>query len=701
MSADKIRYPGPGCLVEFLQGNSPVQAIVLEEQGGRVRLYAVNRRESSLPTSRLLPWSGPSLGAGLSRQRMDEALEEHRSLRATLAAGISPLEVWELTQGEVQKASAQWLAGLLWTAPGIDQEAALGHVLLGARTHFRFSPPEFEIFSQDVVEARLAEAEQVRIREAFAVTGAQFFQKLWDIQSRKRGPLLPQELPEAALGEKLKELIFARIADPDLSEDSGVWKLLVKGLPDLPHLPLLLSTAWGLTPEHYNFWLDRVGFDPGEAWAEAFADDCRAVQACAAALPETLPHDSTPYVSVDPARTRDRDDAFFVRRTADGGYELRVALACPAAAWAFDTPLDKAVLRRCTSLYLPEGDEHLLPASIGRELFSLDAGFPRPALVAALRLSEGGELLETAPALVVVDNLCNLDLDGCESALRGDPAADALLPEAVRPHAAMLRHCLELARTLQGRRIADGAVITERPDPEVVVEGSGSEARVRIEEGPDTPLAHLVVGELMILCNNALAVWGRDRGLPLLYRTQDVALPREFAGVWSEPHEISRVVRALPPASLEDAPRRHAGLGLSAYATFSSPIRRYTDLVNQGQMAAFLRAGSPRLDAGGLASLLPLFSARSEAVTQVQRLRPRYWKLLFFKQQGDKQWWDAVVAEENDAFVTLCLPWAQLMVRGRRRQFDEKMYPGMRVQVRLGKVTPLLGEIQVLEAREA
>jgi len=73
---------------------------------------------------------------------------------------------------------------------------------------------------------------------------------------------------------------------------------------------------------------------------------------------------------------------------------------------------------------------------------------------------------------------------------------------------------------------------------------------------------------------------------------------------------------------------------------------------------------------------------------------------LFFRQQGDKKWWDAVVVDENEAFVTIALPWSQLMVRGKRRQFDEKLFPGMRLQVRLGKVNPLLGEIQVLEAKE-
>ncbi len=205
----------------------------------------------------------------------------------------------------------------------------------------------------------------------------------------------------------------------------------------------------------------------------------------------------------------------------------------------------------------------------------------------------------------------------------------------------------------------------------------------------------------MILSNASLALWGGKQGLPLLYRAQDVALPREFAGIWTDPQDISRIIRALPPASLESQPKRHAGLGLHAYATFSSPIRRYTDLLNQGQILSCLRSGAPRLAREELNMLLPSISARSDAAAQVQRQRPRYWKLLFFRQQGDKKWWDAIVADENEAFVTIALPWAQVLVRGRRRQFDEKLFPGMRIQVRLGKVNPLLGEMQVLEAREA
>lgn len=714
MSIGKVRYPGPGCFVEFMQGNSPIQAIVLENQGDRLRLYGVNKRETKLQTSRLLPWAGPDLGSGLSRQSMDEALEERRERRASIADEVSALEVWELAQGEVAKASAEWLAELVWGSPVIDQEAALGHALLAAKTHFRFSPPDFEIFPQETVDSRLAEAEANRQREAFAVTGAQFFQKLWDIHLRKRGPVTMQDLPDKLLADKLKALLFSRLADPEATEDAAVWKLLSKGLPDVPHQALILAVAWGLVPEHHKFWLDRADYAEGEDWAADYPDDARFVREAEPERRAALEKDHTPFISVDPATTQDRDDAFHVRRCESVGYSVAVALACPALVWPFGSALDKAVLRRSSSLYLPEGTHHMLPGDIGRDLFSLDANVERVSLVVRMELTAEGALTSVTPELRAVTLAANLDLESCEAALLHAPdAADTLallgierdgipdLPDNMAPHLPMLCEALTLSRLLMNARIAAGAVITERPDPEIQIEGRGGDAKVSIVQGPEASLAHLIVGEMMVLCNSALAKWGMDNETPLLYRTQDVALPREFAGVWTEPQDISRVVRALPPASLEDTPRRHAGLGLAAYATFSSPIRRYADLLNQGQVIGVLRGEGPRLSHDELRAVLSTLSACSDAVTRVQRMRPRYWKLLFFKQQGDRRWWDAVVADENEAFVTIALPWAQLMVRGKRRQFDEKIYPGMHLLVRIGKVNPLLGEIQVLEAQEA
>lgn len=112
------------------------------------------------------------------------------------------------------------------------------------------------------------------------------------------------------------------------------------------------------------------------------------------------------------------------------------------------------------------------------------------------------------------------------------------------------------------------------------------------------PKAHLLVSELMVLTNAALAAWAKEHGVTLLHRTQDVAIPKEFSGIWQTPLEIARVVKALAPAVLETNPRPHAGLGEAMYAPSTSPLRRYPDMINETQIISLLRDGKPALEQG-------------------------------------------------------------------------------------------------------
>ena len=196
-----------------------------------------------------------------------------------------------------------------------------------------------------------------------------------------------------------------------------------------------------------------------------------------------------------------------------------------------------------------------------------------------------------------------------------------------------------------------------------------------------------------------MAQWAAERGIAMLHRTQDVALPPEYAGIWRSPHDMTRIMRALAPSVLEVQARPHAALALPDYTPVTSPLRRYPDLVNEAQILAYLTDGAPRWSKEQLEQLLlQSLNPALEAAGQVQRFRPRYWKLLYFRQQGDKKWWPATITEENEHSVSVSLVDQGIFVRGKRRLFDERACPGMEVQVRIGKVYPLLNEIQILEA---
>ncbi|MDR1660394.1 MAG: RNB domain-containing ribonuclease [Desulfovibrio sp.] len=700
--ADGARYPAPGCVVEYMEGNAVQIALAMEESGGYLRLLLPNRRETRLAASRLLPWPGPVVHTReMSKEQALQLLEQHKKTREERAAAVAPLEAWEIAQGEVSRAPAQWFAELFSDSPDEDMVAAYGRALLACKSHFRLHPPDFLVYTAEQAEKRLAEQRARETRDALATGGTAFFRLLWDIACKKRqfterGNNAPHvlEWPSPEVAERLKILLYAKMRDPENQEHDALWAMLVKGLPDSPHLPVQLLTAWGEVPEHHNFWLDRADYAPGDAWWLSFTDE---VQGIVRAVPNfPLPECGLPFVSIDSASTRDVDDAFFVERT-EAGFTLILALAAPALFWPFEGRLNKAVLRRAASLYLPEGTCHMLPEFLGTDVFSLTAGQTRPALCIRLTADRAGAVGPCEIFSTRVRLAANLNYADCQAALEDDQRLSPLSDNAAIPYADMLRAALDLARLRQQARIAGGAVIMNRPEPVLHLRGEGMDTLVTVEQEEPARDAQNLVAEMMILASGAVADWAAERNISLLHRTQDVALPKEYAGVWTKPEDMARVMRALVPSCLEIRARRHAALAVARYAPVTSPLRRYTDLVNEAQVAYFLRNGKPLWDGETLARMLGFLLPALEATGQVQRFRPRYWKLLYLRQQGDKVWWPGVITEENDAFVNVSLPELGLFVRGRRQLFDERTCPGMPVSVRLGKINPLYNEVQILE----
>lgn len=693
-----VRYPGPGCVVEFLHGNRTNVAWVLAEQSGRYRLLLANRRETKLPAARLLPWSGPAYSGEHSREEMVDILTRHDQEREALAAGVDPSELWELAQGDVARASAEWFASLLWDAPGPDRVAAVGRRMLEQKSHFKFQPPDFDIHPREKVEARTAELEVQQRRERVVGAGQSLFRELWDCHVKGRpapvfpagpgGPLDPgpggEDGEDADTAQALRAVLLAAMAEETGTPEAAIWATLKKGLPEDPHLPLLLAQTWGVVPEHFNALLLAEGYAWGDAWSEPFAADIAAARDRLAALAREP--EAAPYVSVDSATTRDIDDAFFVQRTPDGGYRLQLALACPALTWDFGSPLDRAVRERASSLYLPEGTSHMLPEAYGLGLYSLDQGQPRPALVMDFTLDAAGALVCMQPRPAWVRVAENSTYEALEAALDG-AAPDSQPALGV-----------ELGLKLRGQRIARGAVVVDRPDPGITLTGQGAQTRVDIEQHPACPGAQTAVSEFMILANSAAGDWGREHGVALIYRTQDITLPGDAAGVWTSPEDAHRVVRLMAPTCQELTPRRHATIAAEAYAPLTSPLRRYADLANMAQMLHVLEHGAPLWDAEELGRMLPHLTARTEAAGRIQRFRPRYWKLVYFRQNRKEQF--EAVAVEDGQLVTLALPREQLYVRVPRQILGDKIYPGQRFLIRLHKVNPLTNELRVAEAWE-
>ncbi|HWR04527.1 MAG TPA: RNB domain-containing ribonuclease [Humidesulfovibrio sp.] len=701
----------PGAVVEFLQDNEAHLAWVLEEAQGRLRLLTRTKREVKLPAARLLPWSGPEFAPGATREEIGHKLDDIEARRRGIMAGVNAMELWEMAQGELTQAPAEWFAQLLWTEPGVDEIAALGRALLAAKAHFKFQPPDFEIHPADKVEARLAREQEDKDREAVASAGHAVFSALWARIKSGQPPLSPHVVLREAEGmdpeveARLRAMLLAQVAKKTSGGPNGsgngeydalakLWENLKKPLPikgEAPHLALQLAQAWGVLPPHHNHLLDEVGYAWGDGWSRDFAGEIAAQKERFATLAAGAQVDPTPYVSIDAATTRDIDDAFFVAPATlpDGnaGYSCSVTLARPGVTWDFGSPLDREVFSRSTSLYLPEGSGHMMPEELGTGLYSLTADGPKPALVAEFLLNERAEIVEARPRLAWVKIARNIAYPDAQAAI--DSGSDAHI-------------CLgmKIARELFQRRLERGAVVIDKPEPQVVLTGEPQNISVDISLRETSPDAELLVSEFMILANSGMALWARERGVPLLCRTQDIALPKEATGVFNDAVDIYRVVKLLAPPALECQPRKHAALACEAYATLTSPIRRYVDFLNMAQVQSYLETGAPRLDRAGLEAIIPHLSARTQEVGQVQRFRPRYWKLVYLSQHK-REPFPAVVVEDAGPYPTLSLPELQITTRVPRSMLGDRVQPGMRFDLFFGRIDALTNELKVVEAREA
>jgi len=477
------------------------------------------------------------------------------------------------------------------------------------------------------------------------------------------------------------------LADIDDAEAAPLWTQVRKGLPEHPFQPLLLAQQWGIVPPHYNYHLDQADYQAGDTWwVESLTAEVEAKQRAAADW--TVEPEPIPFVSIDSPTTRDIDDAFFAEPLPDGGTRLILALADPALDWEFGGPLDVAVAHRASSLYLPEGVSHMLPEVLGTGLFSLLAGEVRPSLVMEWDFSEAGEIRSFSMRKTFVRMAVNTTYAAVEAQLDGSDVPDHLA------------RGYRLALALRRHRLESGAVIIERPEPEISLSGPPEDIRVEMSLSPSYPKAQLLVSEFMILGNAAAAEYAVSHGAALLFRTQDASLPPEIRGLHDDPVSIQRAVRELPPTLTEPDPRPHASLAVPAYATVTSPLRRYVDLTNLAQLESLLRTGAPRWTRAELAGRLPELMSRVEAVGRVQRFRPRYWKLLYLQRLCRERTFEGILVDIGGGFASLSLPDLQIYVRATRDTLGDNIYVGQRFALRLGKIDPLANEMRVFAAEE-
>jgi len=351
---------------------------------------------------------------------------------------------------------------------------------------------------------------------------------------------------------------------------------------------------------------------------EAFPEACLVqVAALAPALPgperrRRVDLRSLPLVTIDPASAQDHDDAVFVQAEGEG-WRLFVAIADVASRVPEGSPVDREARRRGNSVYFPDRAIPMLPSRLTSDLCSLRPQVDRAALVVELVIGRQGALLRRSLYPAVIRSHARLHYGEAAEAMAGlRPARDRAVQNG-------LLHLAALASALRSARVARGALDLDLPESCVVLGPDGRPEDVRRAER--TP-AHRAVEEAMLAANEAVAELLLAAGRPTLHRVHEApdegdlaelasvlraagvqrgvlaaerlpALLERLAGHPARGPLQARVVRSLKQARYSAAPIGHFALASQAYLHFTSPIRRYADLVVHRGLHRLLRGERP------------------------------------------------------------------------------------------------------------
>ena len=382
--------------------------------------------------------------------------------------------------------------------------------------------------------------------------------------------------------------------------------------------------------------------------------------------PTNLPEAKVAAFSIDDVTTTEIDDAFSVEHLDDGTVRVGIHIAAPGLAIKPDDEIDKIARGRMSTVYMPGDKITMLPDEVVNA-FTLAEGNTCPALslYAVLNPADWSVVSTTTRAerVPIKSNLRHNDLDELVNEETLESGAGDY------PHKDELGLLWKWALKLEAGRMAKREAFGLKPEQANRVDFNfyvedDVVSIVRRKRG--APLDK-IVAELMIFANST---WGKllhDSGVPGIYRSQGAG---SGAG-WAAKMQVRMVTHAAP----------HQGLGVDQYAWSTSPLRRYTDLVNQWQILACAEHGvtaplvapfKPR-DAT-LFSIVSAFDAAYSAYNDFQQTMERYWCLRWLGQENAKQV-DAVVLKEDvlrlvDVPLVIRLPGLPQVARGAQVRLD-------------------------------
>ena len=614
----------PGNVVEYIDNQKILCAVVLEVKDKRLRLLMENNREVNLSVNRLSHKGKTLLKLSMGRDKLLESLKETAQRRKELMRQVDVKELWEVLHSEEEPVSLVTMAELCFTSPpASDHESAVVRAFFENRIYFKFDFDSFTPNSEKQVETLLNQQREEERKSRLLEDGGKWLKAALagnTVQPSSEIPelihilqsyyLFGKESPHYSMGKAI-------CARAEIDSDLLLFKLFVK---------------LGLWTKNENLDLQRLNIpisfsEDGLRQAKAMADSSGPVTA-------TSPRkdlSSLSIFTIDGQSTLDFDDALSIE--PDGmNYRVGVHIIDVGHYIKKGDPLDKEAMTRASSIYMPDQKIPMLPPELSENICSLKANAPRPAITIQATLSPLAQVIDydIFPSMITVKRQLTYS------------EADANID-----HDEEIRILHDLAQHFRQHRLSSGAIQIILPEINLQVsEANGITLYKMDREGP----GRLLVSEMMILANWLMAKFLSDRKLPAIFRSQPDPKNRILKNGQGTIFDNWMQRKMLSRGILGPTPENHSGLGLDAYVTATSPIRKYFDLATQRQ----IRSAFGLEEAYTEKEIEEIIQTIDEPVRTVGRLqyqRQRYWILKYLeKRTGAKE--NAIVVDKRRNMYT-------------------------------------------------
>lgn len=347
--------------------------------------------------------------------------------------------------------------------------------------------------------------------------------------------------------------------------------------------------------------------------------------------------------TIDPADAKDHDDALSFQPLGPSRVEVGVHIADVSHFVTIGSPVDTEAQARGTSVYLVDRTVPMLPEALSNDVCSLNRGEPRFALSLFMTLDREGRVHERRYEHTVIRCREAVSYEQAQEVLDGFGSIDHAVDDA-------LRGLDDHARALRARRVERGALDLDLPESKVILNTEGDPIDIQRRDRFE---AHRLIEDYMILANEVVANDLEARGLNAMYRIHESPAPEKVEMLAEalarigvkvptrrrlKPRDVQHildvvrgrheevlvntlVLRSLRKARYETTNMGHFGLASEGYAHFTSPIRRYPDLVVHRIVSTCLVRGQaePYQDSEALTSLAERCSAREQSAAEAER----------------------------------------------------------------------------------